>query len=75
MSDKRISIVMITHNRGDQIRIPLERLLALPEQPHLIVVDNASSDGTVEAARSMGSGVDMLALDQNLGGAPDRISG
>jgi N-acetylglucosaminyl-diphospho-decaprenol L-rhamnosyltransferase len=67
MPDERISVVMITHNRGDQIRIALEHLLALPERPRLIVVDNGSSDETVDAARSMGRQVDVLALGHNLG--------
>ena len=67
MADKRFSIVMITRNRGDQIRVALEHLLQMPEQPRLIVVDNSSTDGTVEAARSMSSGVNVVALDRNLG--------
>ena len=57
MADDRISVVMITRNRGDQICAALEHLLQLLEQPHLIVVDNDSSDGTVQAVRRMGLGV------------------
>jgi glycosyltransferase involved in cell wall biosynthesis len=64
--DERISVVMITRNRGSQIRTALEQLLALPERPHIIVIDNGSSDETVEIARAMGTAVDVIALDQNL---------
>lgn len=67
MPDERISVVMITQNRGDQIRIALEHLLELPERPRLIVVDNGSSDGTADAARSFGHQVEVLALGHNLG--------
>ncbi len=67
MYDERVSIVMITRNRGDQIRTALEHLLRLPEHPRLIVVDNASTDGTIESARSMGPQIEVLALDHNLG--------
>ncbi len=67
MPDERISVVMITHNRGTQIRVALEHLLDLPERPHLIVVDNGSTDGTADEARSLGSDVEVLALGHNLG--------
>jgi GT2 family glycosyltransferase len=67
MADDRISVVMITRNRGEQIRVALEHLLALPEQPRLTVVDNGSSDGTVDAAHSLGPRVEVLALGHNLG--------
>lgn len=60
---------MITRNRGDQIRTALDHLLRLPERPLIIVVDNGSSDGTVDAARSLGPRVEVLELDANLVGA------
>ena len=63
----RISVVMITRNRGRQIQVALGHLLTLPERPRILVVDNASSDTTVEVARSMSSDVTVLALDGNLG--------
>lgn len=69
MSDQSVSVVMITRNRGDQIRTALYHLLQLPEHPPVIVVDNGSSDGTVDAARSMGPQVEVLPLQENLGGA------
>lgn len=66
-TDPRLSIVMITRNRGEQIRAALDHLLRLPEKPTILVVDNGSSDGTVEIARSMGSSINVIPLVQNLG--------
>jgi GT2 family glycosyltransferase len=41
-----VSVVVLTHNRVDELLGTLERLSRLPESPKLIVVDNASADGT-----------------------------
>jgi glycosyltransferase involved in cell wall biosynthesis len=71
--EDQISIVMITHNRGTQIRMALEHLLNLPEKLHVIVVDNGSSDETIDIARSMGSTVEVVLLDHNLGCAARNI--
>ena len=49
--ERRVSIVVLTHNRRARVMQTVERLLALPEQTALIVVDNASSDGTAPALR------------------------
>ncbi len=67
----QVSVVMITHNRGSQIRVALQHLLKLPEKPHIIVVDNNSSDETVKIARD--SGVEVIQLERNLGGAGRNI--
>ena len=65
--DGRVTVIMITHNRGEQILIALEHLLKLPERPRVIVVDNGSSDETAGITRDMSSQVDMIALGHNLG--------
>lgn len=65
----RISIVMITRDRGAQIRTALEHLVALPERPDIIVVDNGSSDNTADIACGTGSAVKVITLDKNLGAA------
>ncbi len=69
MLRERVSIVMITRNRGGQIRAALEHLLELPERPHIIVVDNGSTDQTVNVARWMDPSIEVVPLGQNLGGA------
>lgn len=65
--DDRVSIVMITHNRGKQIRAALEHLVELPEKSPIIVVDNGSSDTTRDIARAMGNPVHVICLEHNLG--------
>lgn len=43
----RMSVVILTHNRAYELLRTLEHMHALPEQPVLVVVDNASIDNTV----------------------------
>jgi O-antigen biosynthesis protein len=49
------SIIIITHNQFEYTRLCLESVRSRTVEPfELIVVDNASSDGTVESLRSQG---------------------
>jgi N-acetylglucosaminyl-diphospho-decaprenol L-rhamnosyltransferase len=66
-ADERVSVVVITHNRRDELHRTLERLAALPEQPHVVVVDNASGDGTADMVRSRHPDVTLLTPGQNMG--------
>ncbi|MFF8261291.1 glycosyltransferase family 2 protein [Streptomyces virginiae] len=72
--DPRTTVVVITHNRRDQLLQTLDRLAALPERPPVIVVDNASTDGTPEAVARLRPEVTVLAPGRNLG-APGRNLG
>jgi GT2 family glycosyltransferase len=65
--DPRVAVVVITHQRRDEVLAALERLLALPEGPHVVVVDNGSTDGTAEAVRSRFPEVELVASGENLG--------
>ena len=65
--DPRVAVVVITHQRRDELLAALERLTALPEQPHVVVVDNGSTDGTADAVRSRFPGVQLVASPENLG--------
>jgi GT2 family glycosyltransferase len=58
---------VITWNRREEALASLGRLLALPERPRVVLVDNGSSDGTAEAARRACPEVDVVALAENLG--------
>lgn len=49
------------------------RLLALPEAPAIIVVDNGSTDDTVATLRDLGAGVTVLELGHNAGAAGRNI--
>ena len=52
MADPRVAVVMITHNRRDEVDLALGRLERLPEQPRVVLVDNGSTDGTAEMVRA-----------------------
>lgn len=65
--DPRVGVVVLTHNRPDELARTLERLLALPERPPVIVVDNGATAQPGLATRF--PGVDVLRLPRNLGAA------
>lgn len=67
--DHRISVVIATHNRRETLGGTLVRLRALSESPRVIVVDNGSSDDTVEYVRREHPEVRLIALGENLGSA------
>lgn len=73
-SDARTSVVIATHDRRDQLLQVLERLVALPERPPIVVVDNGSSDGTSDAVTGSFPQVSLMRLGHNLG-APARNLG
>ena len=50
-SARRISIIVLTDNRADDVIVTLERLLVLPDNPLVLVADNASDDNTVALVR------------------------
>ena len=66
---RRVSIVLITHNRRDDVLRTLPRLLTLPDAAETIVVDNGSDDGTVEAVVSAHPAARVIALPENRGAA------
>ncbi|MFL6138902.1 MAG: glycosyltransferase family 2 protein [Frankiaceae bacterium] len=63
----RVSVVIATRDRRDGVLTTVGRLRALPERPPVIVVDNASSDGTADAARAAHADATVLRLPRNLG--------
>jgi len=65
--DPRVAVVVITHNRRDELLLALTRLRELPEQPHVVVVDNGSTDGTAEAVLRDHPWVELIASPDNLG--------
>jgi GT2 family glycosyltransferase len=68
-NDARVTVVLITRDRADELSRTLSRLIALEERPRLIVVDNASRDGTVAMVRRSFPAATLLRLDRNLGAA------
>jgi GT2 family glycosyltransferase len=65
--DGRTTVVVITHNRRDELLRTLGLLRELPERPPVIVTDNASTDGTAEAVRRDFPDVLLLEPGVNLG--------
>jgi GT2 family glycosyltransferase len=65
----RTSVVVITRDRCSEVVDSVGRLLALPEPPPVLVVDNDSSDGTADAVEQSYPAVDVVRLERNLGAA------
>ena len=66
----RVTALVVTYNRRELL---LEALAAVQAQSHppdqVIVVDNASADGTAAAVRAAFPSVQLASLDRNTGGA------
>jgi GT2 family glycosyltransferase len=67
--DPRVGIVMITHNRSDEVLHSLDRLTRLPERPRIVVVVNGSTDETAAAVADRFPEVVIIRLEENLGAA------
>jgi GT2 family glycosyltransferase len=65
----RMSIVVLTYNRADQVVDTLARLSALPDRVRIIVVDNASTDDTAHRIAMQFPHVECITAPQNLGAA------
>jgi GT2 family glycosyltransferase len=65
--------VVITHNRRDELLVTLAHLAALPGEPRVIVVDNASSDDTPSAVVDAFPSVRVMQSAHNLGGGARNI--
>ncbi len=67
--DGRVAVVVITRNRLGELLVTLGHLSALPERPGIVVVDNASTDGTPGAVRERFPEVEVVSLTENVGAA------
>src|SRR5450755_2632147 len=65
----RLSIVIVTWNAKKYVAECLDSLQAYSNDPgvEIIVVDNASSDGTPELVRDSYAGVTLMRNEENLG--------
>ncbi|HSL10797.1 MAG TPA: glycosyltransferase [Actinomycetota bacterium] len=64
-----VTVVVITRDRRTELLASLAELRRLPERPRIIVVDNASSDGSAGAVGTTFPDVDVVRLTENLGAA------
>ena len=63
-----VGVAIATRDRRRNVVETVLRLRALPEQPPVVVVDNASSDGTAQALQGI-AGVEVIRLAENRGAA------
>ncbi|HWB73011.1 MAG TPA: glycosyltransferase [Egibacteraceae bacterium] len=71
--DQRVAVVIATRNRVAELSRTLERLAALPERPRVVVVDNASTDGTPRAVARRHPDAEVVTMGRNLGAAARNV--
>jgi GT2 family glycosyltransferase len=64
-----VTVAVLTHDRREEVIRTVERALDLPEAPDVVVVDNASRDGTTATLRARFPNVRTIRLERNLGAA------
>jgi GT2 family glycosyltransferase len=73
---QQVLVIVLNHNKKDMV---LECIASLTRQTyspiHVVVVDNASTDGSREAIRKSYPSIDLLCKDQNLGAIGGRNEG
>jgi GT2 family glycosyltransferase len=62
-----IGVVVATRDRRDSLLRTLGHLAAMPERPPVVVVDNASTDGSADAVIASFPDVEVIALERNRG--------
>jgi GT2 family glycosyltransferase len=65
--EPRTTVVVITLDRREELLRTLEHMISLPDRAPVVVVDNASSDGTVDAVAAGYPQVKLLRGTANLG--------
>ena len=72
-SDPRISVVILTYNRAEELLRTVAHTVALPERPPVIVVDNGSSDGSAALVSERFPEVRVMRLRENFGAAARNV--
>lgn len=68
-----VGVVILTHNRAAEALNTVRRMSALSERPRLVVVDNASTDGTAEIMARAFPYVHLIQLERNIGAAARNV--
>lgn len=66
---ERVTIVVLTYNRRAELARSLEHLLALPERPSIVVVDNGGTDDTAAFMSARHPHIPLVRTGANLGAA------
>jgi GT2 family glycosyltransferase len=69
MNAARVTVVVLSHNRVEQVLKTLAKLVALPDRPSIVLVDNASTDGTSERVSLRYPSIRVVTSKANLGAA------
>jgi GT2 family glycosyltransferase len=67
VADPGLTLIVLTHNRREEVLRTVGHSLALPDAPLVIVVDNGSTDGTPSELRSRYPTVGVISSAVNLG--------
>jgi GT2 family glycosyltransferase len=69
----RLSVIILTYNRVDELIRTLDHMVSLPEAPSIVVVDNASTDSTATMVSRRFPGLTLISLERNIGAAARNI--
>lgn len=72
-AEASVTVVIATRNRADELCRTVGRLTELPERPAIIIVDNASDDGTSATVKARYPGVAVMTLSRNMGASARNI--
>lgn len=67
--DPRVTVIVVTHERPNELACVLRQLRQLPEQPRVFVLDNASRQAGAVARVARLHGAELVRCDQHLGAA------
>ncbi|MEH3156972.1 MAG: glycosyltransferase [Gordonia paraffinivorans] len=74
MTGPSVTVVVITHNRRDEVLRTLDHMTSLPDAAPIILVDNDSADGTADAVRTTHPEVRLIAAHDNLGAVARNVA-
>lgn len=70
----RATVVVLTHNRRDEVLRTLDHMTTLPDAAPIIVADNASVDGTAAAIATAHPDVTVIRCARNLGAVARNVA-
>src|SRR4051794_38394222 len=72
-TESSVGVVIATRDRRDSVLATLARVVALPERPRVLVVDDASCDGTTRAIAERFPQVEVVRLPRARGAAARNV--